>query len=262
MKLSIAVCVHNEGHYVKKLLTDLMDFRDTQVALKSPHEYEIVVIDDWSEDEETIEALHVFMVRTMCGDVEKPRYGVCKAHRLDGDFATHKNFMNSQCTGDWILNLDADESIPFDLLSHLPLIIEANPLVEAYWLPRINTVDGLTLSHVQKWGWLLTTMEGFRTVKELDKNGEEYKLLKQHGFIENEDGSFVTFHQPIINWPDPQMRLYKNHPGIVWEGKVHERLKGFNNFTLMPYDPDYAIRHFKEIKRQEAQNNYYETIQR
>jgi glycosyltransferase involved in cell wall biosynthesis len=260
MKLSIAVCTHNEGHYVAKLLTDLCDFVEKLTFRsnnESPHSYEIVVVDDSSDDDATVNALGKFAYRASSFG-----YGIWRFHRLNGDFATHKNYMNSLCTGDWILNLDADESIPFDLLSNLPLIIESNPLVEAYWFPRINTVDGLTLSHVQKWGWLLTTMEGFRTVKELDKNGEEYKLLQQYGFIENEEGSFVTYHQPIINWPDPQMRLYKNSPNIKWEGRVHERLTGFDNFTLMPYDPDFAIRHFKEIKRQEEQNTYYETIKR
>lgn len=248
MKLSIAVCTHNEGHYVHTLLKRL-----TEVAKRNPPGmYEIVVVDDFSTDQHTLDALLTAHTRGI----------MLHQHALNGDFATHKNFMNSVCTGDWILNLDADETLSDAFLDTIPLYIESNPEVDAYWLPRVNTVDGLTLKHVQKWGWVLTTLPEFTKAKVIDPASAEYELLKAYNFVISEENGFVTYHQPIIQWPDMQLRLYRNTPDIRWEGRVHETLRGYENYTSFPTHPDYAILHHKEIARQEVQNDYYETIQR
>jgi glycosyltransferase involved in cell wall biosynthesis len=250
MLISIAVCTHNEGIVLRDLLTKLVAAKNS--PLKGLHSYEIIVVDDFSDDPETLSALYDF--------AKEVRF---ERHRLNGDFATHKNEMNSFCKGEWILNLDADEFLSDDLLHNLPLILEANPAVEAYWLPRINTVEGLTLDHVVKWGWVLTQMEDRRTVKpaELLSAGER-NLLEAYKFIIEEADGFVRYYEPIINWPDIQMRLYRNDPKIKWQGRVHEMLSGFTHFSTFPMHPDFAIRHFKEIARQEAQNTLYATIQR
>jgi glycosyltransferase involved in cell wall biosynthesis len=258
MKLSIAVCVHDEKEYISSLLKRLFRFTQND-GRATGHEYEIVVIYDgdlWAESDDIHSTFyHLNSLRS--------NYGLqLYAHRLNGDFATHKNFMNSKCSGDWILNLDADEWVSEDVLFNLTAVIEHNPDVEAYWFPRVNTVDGLTLSHVQKWNWILTTLPGYRAGEMLDSEGEPYKLLKAHNLIISEENGVVTYNKPIVCWPDPQMRLYKNASHIQWEGKVHERLTGFKHFSALPYEPEWAIQHEKVIARQEAQNNYYETIQR
>jgi glycosyltransferase involved in cell wall biosynthesis len=247
MKISFAICTHNEGDYIRNLLSRLTEF----IRLDAPSgiEYEIVVIDDFSEDPETLNILREFA----------PHIHVFE-HSLAGDFAAHKNFMNECCTGDWILNLDADEWVTEDFLGYMSMIIEANPDIEAYWLPRVNTVDGLTLKHIQKWGWVLTKMEERRKIKVIDADSEEYKLLKDFGHIISEENGVVTYYEPIVAWPDYQMRLYKNDAKIVWVGKVHERLQGFGKFGMMPQETILAIQHFKDIDRQERQNNFYETL--
>lgn len=248
MKLSIAVCTHNEGHYIHDLLKLLVKVRNENFG-RNHDEYEIVIVDDNSTDQTTLDAFQKF-----ASDITVVK------HSLNGDFAIHKNFMNSVCSGDWILNLDADETISAAFLDAIPLYIEANPDIDAYWLPRVNTVNGLTLPHVQKWGWVLETLPEFTKAKVLDPTSPEYDLLKQYGFIIREENGFVTYHQPIIQWPDPQMRLYRNESHIKWQGAVHERLIGFVNFSAFPFTPEFAIQHHKEIERQDAQNSFYETI--
>jgi glycosyltransferase involved in cell wall biosynthesis len=251
MKLSFGITSHNEGNYLNSLLTSLELFIDEQQKVSSV-DYEIVVIDDFSTDESTLATLSLSnAIGTRVIE-----------HSLNDDFATHKNFLNEQCSGDWILQLDADESISAGLLAYLPAIVQDNPIVDAYWFPRINTVSGLTLQHVQKWGWVLTTLEEFKTVQLLDPTSEEYQLLQAYNFIIEEDGGFVTYYEPIVMFPDPQMRLYRKNATIRWEGKVHERIVGYENFSRFPDDVFYAIRHHKEIKRQEQQNSYYKTITR
>jgi glycosyltransferase involved in cell wall biosynthesis len=249
MKLSFAICTHNESDYIDDLLNKLTFWLWKPQTKSDPHEYEIVVIDDFS-DGPTLDILQKY---------SKHFPIQIHQHSLADNFSAHKNFMNSKCSGEWVLNLDADEWVPESLLDIIPLIIESNPQVEAYWVPRINTVEGLTLKHVQKWHWVLTTMDGFRVATNELSEGE-YELLKAYGLIIDEHNGFVTYHRPIINWPDFQMRLYKNDPAIVWRNKVHERLEGFKHYSFLPQSPEYAIRHFKKIARQEQQNDYYDKL--
>jgi glycosyltransferase involved in cell wall biosynthesis len=245
MKISLAVTsCRADSSYSRRLLNSLYLFVEHTKQI-SPHEYEIVVLYDG-------------MIETWEQDLGFRMFG----HDLNKDFATHKNYLNSKCTGDWILQLDADETINNDFLFNIPALVESNPQIEAYWLPRINTVQGLTLAHVRKWNWILTTLPDFTAGEMLNMESEEYRLLKEYNYIISEENAVVTYYRPIIMWPDYQLRLYKNSPDIVWEGKVHEQLTGYKHYTRFPQDVDFAIGHHKDIKRQEIQNSLYETIER
>ena len=58
-----------------------------------------------------------------------------------------------------------------------------------------------------------------------------------------------------------QMRIYKNNPDkIKWTKKVHEQLKGYTKYAALPHDEEYCLYHQKDIKRQEKQNNFYDTL--
>jgi glycosyltransferase involved in cell wall biosynthesis len=142
-------------------------------------------------------------------------------HPLNGDFATFKNHLKKFCTKDYIFQIDADEYLSEALLTSLPEILELNPEVELYAVPRINTVEGLTSEHINKWGWYV-----------------------------NENG--------WVNYPDYQMRIFKNIPEIRWINKVHERLEGAKN--IVPLPEGYDLIHPKTIERQEKQNQFYNTL--
>jgi len=140
---------------------------------------------------------------------------------LNGDFASFKNHLKKFCTKDYIFQIDADEYLSEELLTSLPEILELNPEVELYAVPRINTVEGLTQEHIQKWGWNV-----------------------------NENG--------WVNYPDYQTRILKNIPEINWINKVHERLVGAKN--IVPLPEGYDLIHPKTIERQEKQNQFYSTL--
>jgi hypothetical protein len=141
---------------------------------------------------------------------------------LKGDFANFKNILKKHCTKDYIVFLDADELMGNNLALNIHEVLTLNSEVECFALSRINTVEGLTQEHIQKWGWI----------------------------IDNENH---------INYPDYQLRVCKNIPEIKWEGKVHERLVGQKN--VVPLEgKEWALLHPKTIDRQERQNNYYATL--
>jgi glycosyltransferase involved in cell wall biosynthesis len=143
-------------------------------------------------------------------------------HPLHKDFAQFKNHLTQQCSGDYIFQIDADEIPNEYLIENLPTILESNDF-DVCMVPRVNTVEGLTETHIQKWGW----------------------RVNEHGWV---------------NWPDYQMRLYKNNPSIKWEGKVHEKITGFKTWTKFPEALEIALFHPKQIERQKKQNEFYETI--
>jgi glycosyltransferase involved in cell wall biosynthesis len=144
------------------------------------------------------------------------------AHPLNGDFATFKNHLTKFCTKDYIFQIDADEYPHPLLIQSLPEILEYNP-IDVFLVPRINTVDGLTEQHIKQWGW------------RVDDKG-------------------------WINFPDYQWRIWKNNKRIKWINKVHERLDGFETYSLLPQMEEYCLYHPKDIKRQEKQNKFYSTL--
>ena len=70
----------------------------------------------------------------------------------------------------------------------------------------------------------------------------------------------VKYYTPIINWCDYQRRIYKNNPNIKWINKVHETLIGYQKWAVIPLEDDWCLLHSKNIKKQEEQNNYYNTL--
>ena len=142
---------------------------------------------------------------------------------LDKDFASFKNNLFNFCKGDFIFQIDADEMPGMELINNLRYLIESNPDNEVYLVPRINTVEGLTTEHIVKWGW------------RLDEKGR-------------------------VNFPDYQWRIYKNCSYIKWKNKVHEVLEGFKTYATLPAEDEWCLIHPKNIKRQEKQNSYYDTI--
>ena len=143
---------------------------------------------------------------------------------LDKDFASFKNLgyhLFEDCN--WIFNIDADELPSSMLIQNIKRIINLNPETELIYVPRINTVEGLTQEHVNKWRWQV-----------------------------NEEG--------WVNWPDYQGRIYKRSPMIEWKGKVHERIEGMKKYSHLPAKEEFAFHHPKTIERQERQNKLYETI--
>lgn len=136
------------------------------------------------------------------------------------NFAEWKNILSSYCNGDYIFQIDADETISEYMVKNINEIISLNPDVDLIFIPRINIVNGITQEHINKWGW----------------------RVDDHGWI---------------NYPDFQGRIFKQ--GLKWEGKVHEKIVGHKTYSYLPTDnEEYCIKHIKDIYKQELQNNLYE----
>ena len=102
---------------------------------------------------------------------------------LNGDFASFKNNLKNNANGIFIVNIDADEIPNEYLVENLHNFLELNKEVDLFFVPRVNTVEGLTEEHVKKWGWSISKMDTQIGEKIIDTNSDEYKYLKKLGYI-------------------------------------------------------------------------------
>jgi hypothetical protein len=206
MKISYAITVCNEFLEIQRLVQFLLRHKRLEDNI-------VILFDEVNGDPE-VEAF-------------------LRSHSINGEFAWHKakfnrhfadwkNKLTSLCSGDYIFQIDADEIPHQTLVELLPTVLENNDF-DICLVPRVNTVEGITQEHIQKWGWRV-----------------------------NEKG--------WINWPDRQWRLYRNSPDIKWENKVHERLVGFKTYTSLPEVEEMSLYHPKTIDKQEKQNQLYDNI--
>ncbi len=150
-------------------------------------------------------------------------------YEFNGDFADYKNRLFDFCSTEYIFQIDADELPHENLIKNLPNLLENN--VDLFYVPRVNTVEGLTEEHLTRWRW------------KKNKNG-------------------------WINFPDHQGRIYKNSKWtgwfgevrLKWQGKVHERIVSHSCHAHLPAEEEWSLYHPKTIDRQEKQNELYSSI--
>jgi len=206
MKISYAITVCNELEEVKRLVNFLHSNKREQDEI-------VVLADSPKMSQELQDQLYRFSSANWIKLIES---------QFEGNFADWKNKFFKVCSGDYIFQIDADEIPHINLMENLPAMLSTND-VDMVRVPRVNTVEGLTQEHIQKWGWNV-----------------------------NEKG--------WVNWADWQMRIYKRAPHIKWVNKVHEVLEGFKIHGMLPPEEEWALYHPKTIDRQEKQNNYYSTL--
>ena len=206
MKISYSILTHNETDSLLELLNFLIEHKDD--------EDEIVILDDYSENEKTKSTLDFYVSANNI---------IYEQRHLLKDYAGQKNYLKNMCSGDYIFNLDADELPHKYLIKNVKMILESNPTIDLFWIPRVNTVEGITQEHIDKWRWQV-----------------------------NEQG--------WVNFPDYQGRIWRNRANIRWKNPVHEVLKGYKEHTFLPQEEEFCFYHHKEIERQEKQNEFYNTI--
>jgi hypothetical protein len=206
MKISYAITVCTELEEIKRLVDFLLS--------NKRKEDEIVILYDTNGSKEVYDYVD---------NVDEIEDVFVIKDNFTGHFGDWKNKLTTYCTGDYIFQIDADEIPNKYIIENLPIILESNPTVDIFLVPRINTVDGITQGHLNAWKW---------------------SINEKHW----------------INFPDFQWRVYKNIPEIKWVGKLHEYLQGFKVYSTLPAEEDYSLYHPKTITKQEKQNNYYNTL--
>jgi hypothetical protein len=187
-------------------------------------QYEIVILDDFSQDPR-LRASFRRWTRSY------PRIRIAQ-RKLERDFSAQKNALTDLCRGDFVVNLDADEFVSAEWIAGVAARLKATPHFNAYGVPRINVLHGLT-----------------------DEDVERYRLR-----ISEVAG------QKAVDWPDTVWRIYRRMPQLRWTRQVHEMLTLVNvptdTLALLPAEAAWAIRHEKGIEQfRKAQAIYAEMIE-
>ena len=205
MRISYAIPVCNEYQELDRLL-------DLLIKNKRPEDEIVVQADLGNTTREVYQVVDKYK-----DQIRLVEFG------LKGNFGAFKNNLKANCSGEWIFQIDADEYLKEEFIQHLPEILQDNPTIDVFLLPRINTVEGLTQQHIDVWRW------------RVDEKG-------------------------WVNFPDYQTRILQNSPKINWVNKVHEVLTGHNTYAMMPPEEFYCLIHPKTIARQEKQNTLYSVL--
>ena len=201
MKISYGITVHNEVDELERLLSKLL------VGINEQDEV-IICVDGNHEGVKNVIELYSIDSRVIYYN-----------RKLDGNFADHKNSVIEKSSGDFIFHIDADEYPSKTLLEQLPQIVEMND-VDLIWIPRVNTIEGMTEEHIKRWGWRVT---------------------------ENRWG----------NYPDYQARVFRRDSDIRWTRPLHEHNVGCKTYSHLPPHEELSLYHPKTIEKQEKQNLFY-----
>ena len=198
MKISYAIPVCNEYIELEKLLSFLIKYIDENDEI-------VVQCDKGNTTPEVYKVLDSFKAPVGLKDplkvIEFP---------LNGHFSNFKNNLKENCLGDWVFQIDADELPHESLITNLKELLKLNTNTEMLLVPRVNTVEGLTQEHINKWRWNI-----------------------------NEKG--------WVNWPDYQTRIIQNSPKIKWQNKVHEQIIGISTQGALPMEEEWCLYHPKTI---------------
>ena len=204
MKISYAITVCNEEVEIQRLVTLLLKHKELQD--------EIVITYDTKNGSKEVKD---FLFN------REEDFKLAPFNFL-GNFSDLKNHTKECCKGDYIFHLDADE-IPHEfLMEQLHTVIEMND-VDLIWIPRVNTVEGLTDEWANKWGWRVT----------------------EKGWV---------------NFPDYQARVFRNIDEIKWVRPVHEHISGCKTYAHLPPHEELSLYHPKTIDKQIKQNEFYEGL--
>ena len=206
MKISYAITVCDELEEIKRLVTFLLEHKRD--------EDEIVITFDHKNGSKEVEKYLRNQIDEINWHTAWPPF--------ERDFSKLKNYTKSMCEGDYIFHLDADEYPHEILMEQLHTVIEMND-VDLIWIPRVNTVEGLTDEWANKWGWRVT----------------------EKGWV---------------NYPDYQARVFRNTDEIKWVRPVHEHISGCKTYAHLPPHEELSLYHPKTIDKQIKQNEFYEGL--
>lgn len=128
MKLSVALAIFNEEATIARCIESVYDIAD-----------EIIVVDGGSTDGtlSILKKLDKKRIVKITHTENPPMFHINKQKALE------------KCTGDWILQLDADEVVSSELGKEISSILKSpagqSPLGGAFWIPRLNYFLGKPL---------------------------------------------------------------------------------------------------------------------
>lgn len=194
-KISVALATFNEEENIVDCLKSLKNLAD-----------EIVVVDGSSMDR-TRELAQKFGAKVI-KTTNKPMFHI------------NKNMAIENCTGDWILLMDADEKITSELASEIKQVAKSNPKENGFWINRRNWFLGgyLTKGGAYPDPVIRLIRQGKGRLPEISVH-EQIKVEGRVGRLKNDllhfaDPSFERYLTRAIRYTDlTSQEIQKDNPG-------------------------------------------------
>lgn len=176
MKLSLTIPAFNEEKNIHYPLDSAYDFVD-----------EVVIIDQNSTDK-TVEIAKKYGGKVTVYSVSKPK-----------NFIKNKLTAIEKATGEWILQLDADEAVSDELKNEIKELLKQKNLKDGYFIPRKN--------------WFLNRflMKGGvypdYVLRLYKKNKASFKLKDLHENVQI-DGEVGYLNNALLHYADPNFSRY------------------------------------------------------
>ncbi len=214
-KLSVALIAHNEAEIIEPTLKSI-DWVD-----------EIIIVDAGSTDN-TAEVCHRYDIEVILEENQV-------------NLNINKNIAIDRCIGEWILVLDADEVIPYELAGVIRKIVNDSNSADGYLIPRKNYVLGRWVKHGSQYPDYQLRL--FRNGKGRFPAVHVHERLKVDGKVEKLDTPFE--HHP---YPDIAMLNMKTKRYVEFEAqhrfKNGAKISGFKLFMQVT-----VIAPFRFIRR-------------
>jgi hypothetical protein len=181
MKISFAITVCNELEEIKKLVSFLFKHKRKEDEI-------VILYDEKNGNPEILDFLLPYN--------KFPHVQTWRGFDFESNFADWKNKLNDYCQGDYIYQIDADEMVSEYIVKNLNQILELNPKVDLIFVPRINTVNGITQEHINKWVW-------YGKVHERIIGGQKFSSLPL-------DEEYCIQHHKTIDRQEKQNNYYSS----------------------------------------------------
>ena len=199
MTLSVVIITHNEEANLARTLESVK-------ALVADGKGEIIVVDSGSTDR-TVEIAKSFGAKVFIEDWK--------------GYAAQKNSAIDKATGDWILSLDADESLESNAGTTLEQLFSKPDGLTERELQNLARSQGRdSLNQIET---VMAFEEG--TGVDSGKIAEEILVALSGYWIPRKNHFLGRWIKHGGFWPDPKLRLFRRGYGRFEDRAVHETLK-------------------------------------
>lgn len=140
-------------------------------------------------------------------------------------YGVAKNFALSQCTGEWILSLDADERVSQELQKEIiENIASVDTSVAAMSMPRRANFLGRWINHC---GWYPG-----RITRVFRRSAGQFTEERVHERFEI-DGKTISLHSDLLHYTDPDLKHYFEKFNKYTSLAAEELIENKRGFSLV-----------------------------
>ncbi|MEK7565914.1 MAG: glycosyltransferase family 2 protein [Patescibacteria group bacterium] len=198
MKLSVTLAAYNEEKNIGRCLEAVRQLAD-----------EIIIVDGESTDKTVSIA---------------KKYGA-KIFSVPNDpinFHKQKKLANNKASGDWILQLDADEVVTPELLIEIKKKIASNPVENGFWIPRANFFLGRFLKKGGAYpDYTLRLYRRGRGDLAAESVHEQAVVEGKVGYLKND---LLHFNNPTFSRYIVRLNQYTDSQALKISGGIFENL--------------------------------------